>query len=487
MDNNYYSNNTINFINGQNNISLNRTKTPLSKNNRIDYYSNWDLNQNLEEQNINFVNKNELFSKTISKNFDNFIFRDDEENKNLGNNILNLNINLRNSVDLSNKNKKKNFIKIQNSEKKEKSVKSEKKIKEIIINKKIDHSICNSNDVINNNLNHSQIKLRTLLNERKPIQVNLLNTYDKLKKENSYEKDFDMKKITKNGIDKNQDKNKNINKIEIIEINNNKIENNIIRNISGNNFEKRINKCQTINSFHNNFNINQNLQKKFQQANNEENIININNSFENSNHTNKLIDIENPNISKTYKSKKNKDKENSFYMNKNKFATRTMKKIYIKNKKNIEDIINNNKSTIEKEKDKKFKEINKVKKLKKYVIISNRENPLSKSNVEHFQILPNREEKNSKDKKTFHRNFFFSKGKRNIIERKENSEKKKNPHESFFRKKEKKINKRNVFSENQNISEKHILFNSTLDMNFDETFKNSIRNKYKREKNLHKK
>ena len=292
-----------------------------------------------------------------------------------------------------------------------------------------------------------------------------------------------MKKISKNGIDKSQDKNKNINKIEIIEINNDKIGNNVIRSINGNTFKKDINKSQNINSFQNNFNINQNLQKKFQQVNNEKNINNINNSFENSKNTNKLIDIENQNICKTYKSKKNKDKENTFYMNKNKFATRTMKKIYIKNKKNLGDNSNDNKSTIEKEKG-KFKEINKI---KNYEIISNREDSLSKSNVEHFQILPNKEEKNSKDKRTFHRYFFLSKGKRNIIERKENSEKKKNPHEIFFRKKEKKINKRNILSENQNISEKRILFNSTLDLNFDATFKNSIRNKYKREKSIHKK
>ena len=254
-------------------------------------------------------------------------------------------------------------------------------------------------------------------------------------------------------------------------------------------FKRKIQKFHTNNTIHNHFNIKKNLKKKFQEIENEKNIISINNSFENSNKTkiNNEIKNDNSNICKaangtTNKDKdKEKDKENNNFINKKKYAVKTTKMIYFKNKNNI-----NNNETIHNYKIKIIKD--KSNKSKDYIKIKNDDNSYKKDNVEQFQLLPNKEPNKVADKKIVNKVYLIKKDKKNINNNKKDyCEKKKNSNESIINKKEKKINKRNIISENQNESKKKIFYNSTNDLNFGETFKNSIRNKYKRERSQKKK
>ena len=95
---------------------------------------------------------------------------------------------------------------------------------------------------------------------------------------------------------------------------------------------------------------------------------------------------------------------------------------------------------------------------------------------------PNKEPNKVADKKIVNKVYLIKKDKNNINNKKDYYEKKNGFKENILKKKEKKINKRNIISENQNESKKKIFYNSTNDLNFGETFKNSIRNKYKRER-----
>ena len=149
--------------------------------------------------------------------------------------------------------------------------------------------------------------------------------------------------------------------------------------------------------------------------------------------------------------------------------------IYFKNKNNI-----NNNETIHNYKIKIIKD--KSNKSKDYIKIKNDDNSYKKDNVEQFQLLPNKETNKITDKKNVNKIYLITKDKNNINNKKDYYEKKKNSNESILKKKEKKINKRNTIGENQNESKKKIFYNSTSDLNFGETFKNSIRNKYKRER-----
>ena len=246
-------------------------------------------------------------------------------------------------------------------------------------------------------------------------------------------------------------------------------------------FKRKIQKFHTNNTIHNHFNIKKNLKKKFQEIENEKNIITISDSFENSNKTknNNEIKNDNSNICKpangTTNNDKDKDKENNNFINKKKYAVKTTKMIYFKNKNNINtnETIHNYKIKIIKDKSNKSKD---------YIKIKNDDNSYKKDNVEQFQLLPNKETNKITDKKNVNKIYLITKDKNNINNKKDYYEKKKNSNESIIKKKEKKINKRNTIGENQNESKKKIFYNSTNDLNFGETFKNSIRNKYKRER-----
>ena len=96
--------------------------------------------------------------------------------------------------------------------------------------------------------------------------------------------------------------------------------------------------------------------------------------------------------------------------------------------------------------------------------------------------MPKKEPTKITDKKPINKVYLIKKEKNNINNKKDYYEKKNGFKENILKKKEKKINKRNAITENQNESKKKIFYNSTTDLNLGETFKNSIRNKYKRER-----
>ena len=376
---------------------------------------------------------------------------------NTENSFNNVKTGYRNSLHFTKR--KKNFLnKLENTDLKEKSVNNGRKIKEIIINKKI------KNDKADTPINTSYLthfKSRTLLENRKSIDINLQKTFDKPKKENNFSKDFKLNKIEK------KDKSNGQNKTNTLEIKKNKLAINNSNSRKFKTFKREVQRFNSGNLNINNFNINQNLQKKFQK--NEDNITNINNSLENKKERQYIQNFknENSNIYKTFNNKinkENKEKRSKFLINENKFEN--INKIY--NKANI------NSDSISKE---KTNTKNKNNKKKENHVIS-----FIKDNVEQFQILPYKEKKNSKDKKSFHRFYFFNKEKRNI-DIKRNST---NILENNSNKKEKKFGRRNKICDNSYMSNQNLLSKSTNNLDFEETFKNSIRNRYKREKSLKK-
>ena len=395
----------------------------------------------------------------ISKHkFNTSVFiQEDNDNMNTENSFNNVITGYRNSLHFTKR--KKNFLnKLENTDLKEKSVNNGRKIKEIIINKKI------KNDKADTPINTSYLthfKSRTLLENRKSIDINLQKTFDKPKKENNFSKDFKLNKIEK------KDKGNGQNKTNTLEIKKNKLAINNSNSRKFKTFKREVQRFNSGNLNINNFNINQNLQKKFQK--NEDNITNINNSLENKKEIQYIQKFknENSNIYKTFNNKinkENKEKRSKFLINENKFEN--INKIY--NKENI------NSDSILKE---KTNTKNKNNKKKENHVIS-----FIKDNVEQFQILPYKEKKNNKDKKSFHRFYFFNKEKRNI-DIKRNST---NILENNSNKKEKKFGRRNKICDNSYMSNQNLLSKSTNNLDFEETFKNSIRNRYKREKSLKK-
>ena len=412
----------------------------------------------IEENRIDY-NNYQIGLNDISKhkfNTSEFI-QEDNDNMNTENSFNNVKTGYRNSLHFTKR--KKNFLnKLENTDLKEKSVNNGRKIKEIIINKKI------KNDKADTPINTSYLthfKSRTLLENRKSIDINLQKTFDKPKKENNFSKDFKLNKIEK------KDKSNGQNKTNTLEIKKNKLAINNSNSRKFKTFKREVQRFNSGNLNINNFNINQNLQKKFQK--NEDNITNINNSLENKKERQYIQNFknENSNIYKTFNNKinkENKEKRSKFLINENKFEN--INKIY--NKANI------NSDSISKE---KTNTKNKNNKKKENHVIS-----FIKDNVEQFQILPYKEKKNSKDKKSFHRFYFFNKEKRNI-DIKRNST---NILENNSNKKEKNFGTRNKICDNSYMSNQNLLSKSTNNLDFEETFKNSIRNRYKREKSLKK-
>jgi ADP-ribosylation factor GTPase-activating protein 1 len=467
-----YKNITIDHIN-----VFKYNKTPLNKSSTIDYSI---LNLNIENNRYNYTNyTNKLNNKSLFKKNVSTISQEDDKILNSDNKMQNFNH--RNSVHCSRRNKCFfNKIENKNEELEHKNVNenNERKIKEIIINKKINNC--------KDNFNYSHYKSRTLSENLKPILVNLnlhnlQNTYEKSKKEIKSINDYFSNEMKNNNIDK--DDNSNLkNKMKTLDLKDSTTYGiNTINSKSLKTFKRKIQKFHTNNTIHNHFNIKKNLKKKFQEIENEKNIITISDSFENSNKTknNNEIKNDNSNICKpdngTINKDKDKDKENNNVNNKKKYAVKTTKMIYFKNKNNI-----NNNETIHNYKIKIIKD--KSNKSKDYIKIKNDDNSYKKDNVEQFQLLPNKEPNKVADKKIVNKVYLIKKDKKNINNKKDYCEKKKNSNESIINKKEKKINKRNIISENQNESKKKIFYNSTNDLNFGETFKNSIRNKYKRER-----
>ena len=364
--------------------------------------------------------------------------------------------NIRNKIFISNFNHKENKInkrkisvnekeitKSENSENK----KYERKIKEIIINKNI-----NKNSGFINNIH--QLNTKTFLEQRRPIQVNLSlqNTIDNsqntnFNKINSFLAESDFNE-TPTIIITNRNKNKKENKNE---------DSKSVRN-----YEENLK--ESINNIH--INLNKNLKKKNKKEKEKQQKKIVRNLSENK------IKYININFMKKIKNKLfNKDEINS--KNNLKFTKKDNTNTYTNNKKNENIIISNEKNdneSIQKENVsqlqilpiKIFKKIN-IKQFKQKKLLLNNENNIYNNKKENVKFY-----KNLKDN-------YSVKENRKIISPKRN--------ENNFENKSEKFTKNKIVNNKEKKS--NILCNSYKKINQlknVETFKNSIRNKYKREK-----
>ena len=334
-----------------------------------------------------------------------------------------------------------------NNNSKEKRNKSERKIKEIVINKKMNKlNIYNSESKL-------WYKTKTYFQKRKPIEENnnnIINYSESKNNENKYRTDLNFNESIINN-----------NNIKTIEINNrykcryinvNK-KNNFDNFISKNNADLNENRSNNNNNYiidSNNIeiNINNNLKKEKQIIININNNNNYNKSenecekFKNKSKEN-LNTNEGMDENRTFNHKRNRLSSN-FFINKNKLDIKEMKKLYFKNKINNykENRLNENKS---KEKEKKFNNT--------YI---------SKDNAEHFQIFSNN-------------NTSFKKKENNDY-----NEEEKNRFRTT-------LLKRNILNKNKSvINNSCLILNDLEEIKSGETFKYSIRNKYKKEKSLQK-
>ena len=406
---------------------------------------NKNVNQNSEDNIISTYNSQEISKEILSKNIYKTIAKN-ENDSNLENNNKEI---LRLSVNVSNR-KKYNTNNMENKEISQKP-NHERKIKEIIINKKMSKSKDNYENLFSS-LNAINTKSRIYLENRKPIQVNLSlqKTYNKYQKDNNrikkYLKDNNLNETMNNNNESIKDDNNNDKKDKKI---------NEINNVNSKSYKTLKKTIKKYNSNKTYLNINKNLKKEFE---------NINNSYENKKNNKKLMD--NIFYNKTY----NKIKNNNINNNKNKLDS-IKKKIYFKYKTNNDDTIenkNNKDSIIIKE-----EKINKKEKEE----ISKKKLIFNKDNVEQFQILPQKDNKYKKNKNK----TFINKEKNPLVKSLDFVE------NNYLCNRDKKLIKRNIISENQNKSFRKLFYNSTTDLRIGETFKNSIRNKYKREKSLKKK
>ena len=407
---------------------------------------NKNVNQNSEDNIISTYNSQEISKEILSKNIYKTIAKN-ENDSNLENNNKEI---LRLSVNVSNR-KKYNTNNMENKEISQKPNHSERKIKEIIINKKMSKSKDNYENLFSS-LNTINTKSRIYLENRKPIQVNLSlqKTYNKYQKDNNrikkYLKDNNLNETMNNNNESIKDDNNNDKKDKKI---------NEINNVNSKSYKTLKKTIKKYNSNKTYLNINKNLKKEFE---------NINNSYENKKNNKKLMD--DIFYDKTF----NKIKNNNINNNKNKLDS-IKKKIYFKYKINNDDTIenkNNKDSIIIKE-----EKINKKEKEE----ISKKKLIFNKDNVEQFQILPQKDNKYKKNKNK----TFINKEKNPLVKSLDFVE------NNYLCNRDKKFIKRNIISENQNKSFRKLFYNSTTDLRIGETFKNSIRNKYKREKSLKKK
>ena len=383
------------------------------------------------EISLKSISNRKYSSKSIKKNIRNKFFI---SNFNLKQNKINKR---KISVD------EKDITKSENSENK----KYERKIKEIIINKNI-----NKNSGFINNIH--QLNTKTFLEQRRPIQVNLSlqNTIDNsqntnFNKINSFLAESDFNE-TPTIIITNRNKNKKENKNE---------DSKSVRN-----YEENLK--ESINNIH--INLNKNLKKKNKKEKEKQQKKIVRNLSEN------RIKYININFMKKIKNKLfNNDEINS--KNNLKFTKKDNTNTYTNNKKNENIIISNEKNyneSIQKENVsqlqilpiKIFKKIN-IKQFKQKKLLLNNENNIYNNKKENVKFY-----KNLKDN-------YSVKENRKIISPKRNENNLENKSEKFT--KNKIVNKKEKKS--------NILCNSYKKINQlknVETFKNSIRNKYKREK-----
>ena len=385
------------------------------------------------EISLKSISNRKYSSKSIKKNIRNKFFI---SNFNLKQNKIN-----KRKISVN----EKDITKSENSENK----KYERKIKEIIINKNI-----NKNSGFINNIH--QLNTKTFLEQRRPIQVNLSlqNTIDNsqntnFNKINSFLAESDFNE-TPTIIITNRNKNKKENKNE---------DSKSVRNYEEN-FK------ESINNIH--INLNKNLKKKNKKEKEKEKQQKkiVRNLSEN------RIKYININFMKKIKNKLfNKDEINS--KNNLKFTKKDNTNTYTNNKKNENTIIFNEKNdneSIQKENVsqlqilpiKIFKKIN-IKQFKQKKLLLNNDNNIYNNKKENVKFY-----KNLKDN-------YSVKENRKIISPKRN--------ENNFEIKSEKFTKNKVF--NQKEKKSNILCNSYKKINQlknVETFKNSIRNKYKREK-----
>ena len=351
------------------------------------------------------------------------------------------------------------FNDIEKKEEKDKSVQSERKIKEIIINKKIKKT---NDDIDNskNSLNNSNVDSKKLLENQKPIQVNLkINTFDKSQ---NCHTNVDSYESLNNNNDKSE-------MTSIEKINNYKIE---IKQ-----FRRKMKKFNTTTLMQNHFNINTNLKKRFKQND----LINKNNSFDNE--ENNDIEDKNKDNNITFIDKIKKYHSNNYFINKNNWTCKTIKTIYYKNKikTNISKTENTVKKSLTNDKNKNTK--------KEETNLDNyKRDILKKDNITQFQILPIKKNIISIKKLNNDKKLYILKEKKKLINEKDKNvlEKKKNI-KGNNSKNDKKLIKLNTYHDNKFKYNKNYLYNSTIGIKIGETFKNSIRNKYKREKSIKKK
>ena len=456
-NNNNFKNNFIENTDVIDNIFIEQIKKPLKKINKT-YFFKEKINQNIEDNYIHTDTDKEKSKEIISPNFKSNIFKI---------NYIDNNINLTNRYSARVSKRKKTFSNyIDNILPNQKKIKSERKIKEIIINKKMNKSN-DDFDNLDNNLNRTHIKSKTFLENRKPIQVNLnvQSAFHKYQNDNyklnNYLKDYNLHEIIINNDYSNDSINDKTETKSTEVKNDNKLGINYIKSQTVKTSNKKIKKYNT-NTVH--LNINKNLKKEYKNINNsfqekkkkkiigdninKENIY-INNTF------NKIINYNNYDKN-TYDSKKGK------------------KIIYFKNK------INNNNFNIKNIKVKQQQNRNisvetTNKKEKEKEISTEKIDIFKKEYVEQFQILPVTTQKENTSKKIKNNN---QKGNKNIKEV--------NPLIKSQDFAEKHINEnnliRNTVNENESKNIRYYLYNSTNKLINGETFKNSIRNRYKRER-----
>ena len=463
--NNINSNNNINFVTEE--TKNYNTNTILKKSNII--YNKPKLKKTInklkigkkENNDIANTTRNNIYKKLFSLYFDN--------NNLLSNNKINSNNNftyLRNSFPIKNchiplnenrerkyssktiiPNEKREFLIIKSKKDrihkseihdnfKTSTIKSEKKIKEIIINKNL-----SNNYSLNNNLH--QFNTKTYLDQRRPIQVNLSlqNTMDNSQNNNIYKStichtDLDFNETPTIIIHNTQKSTKSVKKLE--------------RKIS-----------HSINNIH--INLNNNLKKKKE---------------------------ENTKIERNMSENKIKTININFIKNKKNKTLNTEEKIKKKiNSLTIDENIRINEDY----------NIN-----KEYSSITNNK-LIKEESVSQFQILPIKIFKKINPKNIRNKKLYSSKNENSINNKKENSKLSKDmkSNNNTFKIKRKIISpkKNEINSENYSgnnskneLSElkerkNSILFNSYKKINqfkIVETFKNSIRNKYKREKSKQK-
>ena len=398
------------------------------------------LDKNKEKNNINSKNYNNSNTSTINNNNNNYY----------SNNTIDYDKLTRNSLNIFKTPQKKNTNRFffnnskikynynNNNNSKEKRNKSERKIKEIVISKKmnklnIDYSESKSNKL--------WYKTKNYFQKRKPTEENNNNTINYSESSNygnKYSTDLNFNEsIINNNIKTIEINNRyKCRYININNKNNNFDNNNSKNNVNLNENRRNNNNNYIIDSNNIEININNNLKKEKQIIIN----INNNNNYNKNENENKLNLNSNENMDEnsTFSHKRNRLSSN-FFINKKKLDIQEMKKLYFKNRMNNykENRIDEKKSK-SKEKEKKFNNTF-----------------ISKDNIEHFHISSTnkRIDYNEKEKERFRTNLL----------------------------------KKNILNKNRSvINNSCLILNDLEEIKSGETFKYSIRNKYKKEKSLQK-